>query len=279
MRRICKQVDAGTISNPRANFPESIKQYTPGMQTCTGRICGAGMVAKDRVFPICAKMTPEIISGGTSPLSLSLIRKWLAMPFFGGQDEPIRFETVPLTFISDQDNYQTTWNTELVKYAWLNHHNPDWRFLSDPLLNSYFYCGGGEGVYNYQEYAINVVELEVQVNRNAHIDKWYGTPDVANYGMAWLGDEKAPCSPTFFINKLRQLIHSPEPFYTHLYLSLKPGVSISGIITAIAPYPFVCIAFYPSEGDAYWSPYEMPTFLGVTPGQFYPPLQKPPLGG
>jgi hypothetical protein len=231
------------------------------------------------VLSICAMIAKQIFLRWSSVMSLSLNRAWIAMPFWVENDTPVKFVIIALDYLTDDATYLDTLQMEINKFAWLNHQNPDWKWLTDPMLFSGFAAEPGDNVFNYGARPICAVELNLNPNPKAGVDNWYGSASVANYGMAFFGNVDGPCGPAIFINSLKSLLHPPDVIYDHVYISLKRGISGSGTITAIAPYPYVNTAVYPSGEAAFWQAYERPVSLGLQIGSYYQPLQNPPLGG
>lgn len=207
---------------------------------------------------------------------VTLQRCAIAFPNFNYLAGEVYMNVQYVDYLEDGQTYVNSQYTELRQLALLNQLNPDWKWLSESGTDQNFSLQSGDNSVMLGGKPLLSAELNLQVSRNAKIDKWYGSSSFSILGVANFGNQDGPAGPAIFINNAAQLLHPPDNFYNKLYITLKPGVRGDVLVTPIAPYPYIGLAVYPSGEPAYWTPWTLPEDLGMQEGKLYPILYPPP---
>ena len=209
-------------------------------------------------------------------MTLSIERLAVAVPFFYYNAGQIVMNVEYVDYLVDDATPYNTQFQELRNLALANQQNPDWKWLSEAGTDVTYTLEQGDNSAQIHGLPLLSAELDLTVEPTAKIDKWYGASSFGIYGVANWGTGEGPAAPALFINSPAQILHPPDNYYSKLFITLKPGVRGSVVVTPIAPYPYILVGTYPSGDPAFWAPFEFPPNLGMQPGTAYPCLYPPP---
>ena len=169
----------------------------------------------------------------------------------------------------DDLTFESTQYDELNKWAWANHQNPDWLWMTEPEEEE------TQGIQSDQVHTlagdlpIIAARITLNTNQAGYIDRWYGSSNFRCLGVAMWGNGEDPSNGAIFLDRPLVSLQAPNYTYTSLYILLKPGVTGNVLLTPHARYPFIGSAVYPSGDDPYWAAWNYPRYLGLREGKLY----------
>ena len=192
------------------------------------------------------------------------------MPFYNATTYDITYEAFDMGIVGDDSSIVSTLHNELCHLAWENQCNPDWQIVGDNSHTSSL--SGQQGTGSVQCNAGPILRAVIQLNlqNSADINKWYGSSDFGVYGVCGFGNSTQVNGPMWFLNKEKEAFQLPFSQEDWFYYSLKPGVSIDGILVPICQIPFIQYAVNKtvSEGPTYVE-FPYPPSLGARIGRIY----------
>jgi len=175
------------------------------------------------------------------------------MPYMDFVQDKIFYQGIadPVWFMQTQgDDMQA----KLAMWSWINKLNPDWRYTKNTQATAFgpVDLSGGGSLNGIAELDIDVVVGETVPNR------WYGTADVAKFGVVAFTKKGKAIMPLRYINLAHCTIVNDDPSADGFVYALVPGVS--ALFTA---YSVENSAANPSSVPPiyYYAP-QMPIFNG-----------------
>lgn len=192
------------------------------------------------------------------------------MPFYNYATQNIIYEAFDMGIVGDDSSIVSNLHNELCKLAWENQSNPDWQIVGDNSHTSSL--SGQQGTGSIQCDAGPILRAVIQLNlqNQADINKWYGSSDFGVYGVCGFGNSAQVNGPMWFLNKEKEAFQLPFSQEDWFYYSLKPGVSIDGILVPICQIPYLQYAVGKtiSESPTYVE-FPYPPSLGARIGRIY----------
>lgn len=142
------------------------------------------------------------------------------MPYYNFLKKQVQyqgFEDVYLSIESGGDGFQGV----IAKWAWLNKLNPDWQHTKNLLPQGYgpFTLSGGGSMDGIAELDVDIVVGLTVPNR------WYGTADVAKFGLIAFTSNGRPVMPFQYINLAHCTFLNDNPEADGFVYALVPGVA------------------------------------------------------
>lgn len=182
--------------------------------------------------------------------ALQLLPLSIYQPYFDLPSVSILYSSWAGGYLFDNSNSGDNIATEVAKYSWLNHNNPDWQTLLDGGSTIVLPDVNGESFFSLNNVSQIVVDI---LSYPPNQDFWWGSNQFSKFGIVAFMSGGVIQGNFRFVNGLHQGFGQSVTYSDGVYLNMQPGVHAQVSLTAALVTP--PSTFFQTSGPPVQAPY------------------------